>query len=388
MATPASIASKVKPVTGARAIEAAAAKKYGQTYTPGQAAGTALAAYQAAQQASSAPAVDSIASAYKPILDFYSQQAQQTQNRYAQNAANLKNIFGALTGLTATDTKRINDQFTSSITKQQADLATRTAEQRAAQTAGETQLAATAAERGNGPALGGSATQMATEQGIGQANAIQSNWEGLMGAQQANAITDVTNRGAGYGQQEIAANAQLSQNLQDALSAINGQTAGIDSQIAQAKISRDQAIASNDYQAAQQAADLANRLAVAKTAAGARIGAAQIAASAKKSTSGTAAKKVTYTKDLTGTLKRIANDYGQASASWLQMSIDNVQSNKVATNPTAAYNLWLKRSKTAFTGVPAAQVMDTKAAAKEYFNGLKYPKASSTSSTPGWNPGG
>lgn len=188
-----------------------------------------------------------IQSSYQPILDFYAKQEQQTKDRYAQNSANLKNIFGALTGISATDTKRINDQFASSITKQQQDLATRTAEQRAAQAAGTAQAAATGAERGSGPALQGSPTATATEQGIGQANAIQQNWEGLMGAQRANALTDITNRGAGYGQQEVAANAQMTQNLQDALASIGGQKAGIEAQIAQAKTARDQAIQGNQW---------------------------------------------------------------------------------------------------------------------------------------------
>jgi hypothetical protein len=180
-------------------------------------------------------------------------QKKQTEARYAQNFANLTNIFGALTGLSAVDTKRVNDQFTSSLTKQKADLEARTAEQRTAQEAGMAQLARTGAERGNGPALGGSPTATATEEAIGQSQAIQQNWEGLMGAQQANAITDIANRGAGYGQQEIAATNQMTQNLQDALMGIEGQQAGLEGQIAQAKIARDQAMASGEAQAAQAA---------------------------------------------------------------------------------------------------------------------------------------
>jgi hypothetical protein len=185
------------------------------------------------------PAVDPMAqsnaaieSAYNPVLDFYAKQQQQTQDRYAKN---------------------LNNQFASSITKQQADLAARTAEQRAAQEAGAAQLAQTGTERGSGPALGGSPTATATEQGIGQAGAIQQNWEGLMGAQQANAVTDIQNRGAGYGQQQIAAQNQMTQNLQDALANIGGQQASIKSQIAQAKVSRDQAIQSNQFDIAAAA---------------------------------------------------------------------------------------------------------------------------------------
>jgi len=323
-----------------------------------------------------------IQSSYQPILDFYAKQQQTTQDRYAQNAANLKNIFGALTGISDKDKATINKQFESSVLKQQQDLAARTAEQRAAQAAGTAQAAVTGAERGNGPALQGSPTATATEQGIGQSNAIQQNWEGLMGAQQANAITDVTNRGAGYGQQEVAANTQLSQNLQDALAAIGGQTAGIDSQIAQAKMARDQAIASNDFQAAQQAADLANKLAVAKTAASARIGAAQITAAAKKSSGGTA-KKTTYTKDLTGTLQRVGDTYGTGTAAEFQTQLDNIQAGR-PKDATAAYNAWIKKFGPRVSGLPQAAQVDLKATAKNYFNSITYPKATSTSSTPRW----
>lgn len=256
--TPASIAARMaKPeVISQREREMNAAMNAGLEYTPGQAAGTAARMQQeAADAAARAESDAAIESSYNPVLDFLKKQEQQTNARYAQNAANLKNIFGALTGIAAADTARINEQFKSSLTKQASDLAARTAEQRAAQEAGMAQLAETGAERGNGPALGGSPTATATQEAIGQSNAIQQNWEGLMGAQQANAITDIQNRGAGYGQQEVAANNQMAQNLQDALMGIEGQQVGIQSQIAQAKVARDQAIAANDAQAAQAAQD-------------------------------------------------------------------------------------------------------------------------------------
>lgn len=252
--TPASIAArmaKAAPVSQ-REREMNAAMDAGLEYTPGQASGTAARMRQEAADAQAmADSNAAIESSYNPVLDFLKKQEQQTNARYAQNSANLKSIFGALSGISAADTKRINDQFASSITKQKSDLQTRTAEQRAAQEAGMAQLAQTGAERGNGPALGGSPTATATEQGIGQSQAIQQNWEGLMGAQQANAITDIQNRDAGYGQQEVAANNQMTQNLQDALMAIAGQQAGAQSSIAQAKVSRDQAAASNEFDAAQ-----------------------------------------------------------------------------------------------------------------------------------------
>lgn len=254
--TPSSIASRMaKPqVVSQREREMNAAMDAGLEYTPGQAAGTAARMAQEAADAKALADSDAqIQSSYNPVLDFLKKQQDQANARYAQNSANLKNIFGALTGIADADIAKINSQFTSSITKQQSDLATRTAEQRAAQSAGAAQAVATGAERGNGPALQGSPTATATEAGIGEANAIQQNWEGLMGAQQANAVTDVKNRGAGYGQQEIAAIDKLMMNRDDDLLGLQGQEAGIQSQIAQAKIARDQAIASGKTEAAQAA---------------------------------------------------------------------------------------------------------------------------------------
>ena len=265
MATPASIAKTMTQTVGAqRAAEMAAARAAGVAYVPGQAMGTASKMAQDAQAKAEADALNksnmAIESTYNPVLDFLKKQQAQTSARYEQNAANLKNIFGALTGLSAKDQANVTAQFESTITKQQSDLANRTAEQRAAQAAGAAQAEITGAERGTGPALQGSPTATATEEAIGQSNAIQTNWEGLMGAQKANALTDIMNRGAGYGQQEVAATNQMAQNLQDELSGIEGQQANIQSQIAQAKVARDQAIANNEADAAAAADKLIGEL--------------------------------------------------------------------------------------------------------------------------------
>lgn len=382
MATPASIAAQMSLPVSQREKEMNAAMDYGFEYVPGQAAGTAA---RMAQEKATADALTKsnaqIQSGFQPILDFYAKQATDTTARYAKNAANLTSIFGALSGISAKDTANINNQFASSITKQQADLATRTAEQRAAQTAGAAQAVVTGAERGNGPALQGSPTATATNQAIGQSNAIQTNWEGLLGAQKLNALTDVQNRGAGYSQQEIAANTQNTQNMQEALDAINSQRAGLEGQIAQAKVSRDQAIASGQAEAAQAAQDQIDALDLQRLKNEGSLNVAKTAAAAKlasRSTGGTSEKAKTYTKDFTGTLQRFADTFGQGFATNFQNSIDWTQDRK-PTDASNAYNVWLKRTKDQFVGVPAAQVMEAKAAAKAYFNGIKYTKSSGTS---------
>lgn len=337
-----------------------------------------------AQQAAMDKSNTQIQSSYQPILDFYKKQEADTSARYAQNAANLRNIFGALTGLSAKDEANVKAQFESSITKQATDLATRTAEQRAAQAAGAAQAEVTGAERGGGPAMAGSPTATATEQAIGQSNAIQTNWEGLLNAQKLNALTDITNRGEGYSQQEVAAKNQMTQNLQDALAGIGGQRAGIESQIAQAKISRDQAVQNNEFDQAAalqkqiDAMDLqklknTGSLSVAQTAAAARLAAAQA------SGSGSTPKKPTYTKDLVGTLARIGDTYGTGTAAELQVQLDNVQAQKGIVTANGAYNEWLKRFGARISALPQAAQIDIKSTAKDYFNGLTYPKAGATS---------
>lgn len=304
-----------------------------------------------AQQAAMDKSNAQIQSSYQPILDFYKKQEADTNARYAQNAANLKNIFGALTGLSAKDQANVKAQFESSITKQATDLATRTAEQRAAQAAGAAQATATGAERGGGPAMVGSPTATATEEAIGQSNAIQTNWAGLMNAQKLNALTDITNRGEGYSQQEIAATSQMAQNLQDALAGIGGQVAGIQGQIAQAKVARDQAIQNGEYEAAAaaqkqldalQLQELKNQgsLNVAQTAAAARL------AAAKSSGGGTKTEKLPASEQI----KARADKLGPTVYTQIQTSANNAYATafdilnpKVdPSNPDSAYKNPLK----------------------------------------------
>jgi hypothetical protein len=318
-----------------------------------------------------------IQSGFQPILDFYKKQETDTSARYAKNTANLTSIFGALSGISAKDTTNINNQFASSITKQQADLATRTAEQRAAQTAGAAQAVATGAERGNGPALKGSPTATATEQAIGQSNAIQTNWEGLMNAQKMNAATDIANRGAGYGQQEVAAQAQLTQNLQEALANIGGQQASLQGQIAQAKVARDQALQEGqaDAAAAQQKQIDAMELQASKNAGIENV--AKIRASAKSSGGGTSTTKKTTYKNTSLDFKQQLLDSGlpPAQANQFVSEIGSVE--RQAVNGGTKKQVWDGTKyitvSAPLTGAQAYQLWATKYAGQKNADGsLKY----------------
>jgi hypothetical protein len=224
--------------------------------------------------------------AYQPVLDFLGQQETAARDRYAVNSANIKNVFSALTGLTAADSTRITKQFTDSLTASKADLASRTAEARAGAAAGTQQAMATGAERGGGEAMAVNPISVAAEEGIARSNEYATTWQALQQANQQQAQADLSARGAGYGQQEVGAIQQLAQNLEDRLLAIGGNTAQVQSDIAQAKFSQQREIQGVKFQISEQARAAAE--------------AARAAAAAKPS----------YGKDLFGLQKQMG-DNGQ-----------------------------------------------------------------------------
>ena len=261
--TPASIAAAVKPLNtnSQRYAEEQAAKALGQTYTPGQAAGTAATAAQSALDATRNAKIDTnLAAVYSPLQDLLKTQQATASKRYAQNQADITSIFGALSSLTAEDTARVNKQFTDSIAKQQTDYATRVAQQQSEAAAGVAGTQAAGAERGSGPAMANNPITAAADAANASANQTLTNWQGLMQAEQAQTVKDVENRGAGYTQQKLGALAQLSKNFEDTLSGFAGQDAQIKSQMAQAKIDAQNALASNDFAAAQAADAQASKL--------------------------------------------------------------------------------------------------------------------------------
>jgi hypothetical protein len=223
--------------------------------------------------------------AYQPVLDFLKQQEQSQRDRYAVNAANMKNIFGSLTSLTAADSTRITKQFTDSLTASKADLAARTAEARAGAAAGVEQAIETGAERGGGDAMVASPIQLAAEEGIARSNEYATTWQELQRVNEAQTLADISARGAGYGQQEVGAIQQLAQNLEDRLLAIGGNTAQVQSDIAQAKFGQEKDIQQVKFQLSEQAK-----------------AAAQAAAAA-------AAQKPSYGRDIFGLRARM-NDAG------------------------------------------------------------------------------
>jgi hypothetical protein len=222
-----------------------------------------------------------ITSTYQPVLDNLTQQSKLVNDRYAQNKADITNIFGKLSSLSAADAARINDQFVKTIADQQAGLAQRTAEVRAQQQTAAQGQQQVGADRGNGPMGGPSQVDVTAQQGINRSNEYQTTWEALMNANKMQAQQDASNTTMGYGQQQQTAMTALQRNLENKLAEIGGNTAAVQSDIAKAKISAQQNLMGLQYQAQNDAANRENAKAVAQIRAGGAVTAAQIAASSK-----------------------------------------------------------------------------------------------------------
>lgn len=194
---------------------------------------------------------------YDPLMNLINEQKQAANKRYETNSAEIKNIFSALSGVAPADRVRINEQFKNMLTAQQTALANRTAAATAQGNAGAAQAVATGAERGGGEAMALNPLQTATAEGIAGSNQISSIWEGLQGANQAQALADVDTRQEGYNYQQVAAIQGLQQSLEDRLAGIAGTEADVQSQLAKAKFDIASNIGQQKYNnalAAQRAA--------------------------------------------------------------------------------------------------------------------------------------
>lgn len=211
---------------------------------------------------------------FKPALDFLETQRKFAQSRYESNAANLKNIFGALTGLAAADQAKIKEQYIQSLAASQTAQAQRFAAENAATAQGVAQAEATGAERGMGPGMAVNPIQAAQAEGQAQAGAAQTVWEGLMRANEAQQMQDTRNRQAGYGYQEVAANQALMDSLNERLMGLEESKAGVLGDVAQAKFGVAQNVAQARYQEAVAARNAAASAAAAKAAAAANVPAA------------------------------------------------------------------------------------------------------------------
>lgn len=202
---------------------------------------------------------------YQPTLDFIGQQETRANERYAQNKADIANIFGNLTQVNKESQARVTQQFEKSIANQQLATAQRVAEARAGQEATQASALRAMDERGGGPMsnLAESPTAQATERGIARTNQLSTIWEGMQGAIGQQTQQNLQANLAGLGQREVDANMQLKRSLEDTLNQLSGQRTGVMSELAQAIYGGQSQVAQANYNEilSQQAADEARRLA-------------------------------------------------------------------------------------------------------------------------------
>lgn len=253
MATPNDVAAVLAnwtgPKSGARYKEFEQAARFGQTYTPGQAAGTAENTNYTNQLR------NQVAQNYAGTSQALADQIKAAQDRYGTNKADIKSIFGTLSTIRSADVAKINKQFTDSIAASQQALAQRTAQAQAQLKLGQQGAATAGAELGAGPTQmpTDSLTSQAVAQGIADSNANQSNWAGLMSSMQNQQLMNVDNSITGYNLQSAAALDQLRRDYEDRLLGLQGQQAGIADQIAQGVAGIKGAQASAEYDQQMQA---------------------------------------------------------------------------------------------------------------------------------------
>jgi hypothetical protein len=250
-------------------------------------------------------AQNDVQNAYQPLLDNLTKQRADAIQRTAQNAADIKNIFGTLSTIRQQDAMKIADQFKASLLGQQQALAGRTAEARTGLAANQQGVAMAAGELGGGPqgVPSDSLTSQAVNQGIAGANQYQTVWEGLQGAMQGQTQQNLQNAISGYGYQQAATVQDLQRNLNTSLQQIDAQKAQVDSSIGQAKIQAKQNLASMQAEAAMKQAELQNAQSVAGITAKGRTDAATIAANAKLKAAATNAANRTATTSTPTTAK-------------------------------------------------------------------------------------
>jgi len=214
------------------------------------------------------PTSPNMSDAYAPLQQNLKDQINALTNRYGQNQADVSNIFGVLSTVAPADRQRVNQQFAESVQQQQEALAARTAEARVNQNQLQHGATQAAGELGGGAAPTDSLSAQATNQGIAQANQTQTNWEGLMGATQAQQLGNIDARQAGYGYQQANALQQLSRDYNTNLLGLQGQQLGLQSQQIQGQIGANAKMAEMAQESALAQAQNQTALGVAQIRAG------------------------------------------------------------------------------------------------------------------------
>lgn len=315
--------------------------------------------------------------AFQPALDFIGTQRNQANERYAQNKADIANIFGNLTQVNRESQDRIRNQFETSIANQQMNTAQRMAEARMG--AEQTQASAVQAmdERGGGPMgnVGASPAAVAAERGIGDIGTFGTIWEGQQRAIEAQTQQDIESGIRGLGQQEIFANQTLQRSLEDTLNQLSGQESGIRSELASAIIGSRSQVAQANYNEilAEKAAEEARRLAAIRGAYDVQQAEIDAAKQLELARINAQNRVVNYPQTSAGVAQFIRNEGGSdqdVSAFWGTMdSVDLSQ----AKNSQDAFQKWLTANTRVYPrGRTMRPTAGQQAAARLYLDGLRY----------------
>lgn len=302
---------------------------------------------------------------FQPSLDFIAGQRAQANERYAQNKADITNIFGNLTQVNQESQERVRQQFEKSIADQQMQTAQRMAQARTG--AEQTQQSALRAmdERGGGPMgnFQASPAAIAAERGIADIGSYAQIWEGQQRAIQEQTQQDLQAGLRGLGYQEVLANQNLQRSLEDTLNQLSGQEVGVRSDLAQAIYGGKSAVAQANYNEilAQKAAEEQRRLASIRGAYD--VEQAQIAAQNKLDLAliEQANRVQNYENDSLGISRRLADFQIDPSKFW--PTIDSIGASNMPS-ASAAYEAWLQEN-------PRSSEAE-RGAARDWFNTLRY----------------
>lgn len=318
--------------------------------------------------------------AFQPTIDFIGGQRTQANERYAQNKADIANIFGNLTQVNRESQDRVRQQFETSIADQQMSTAQRMAQARMG--AEQTQASAIQAmdERGGGPMgnLAASPAAVASERAIGDIGSYGQIWEGQQRAIQEQTQQDIEAGIRGLGQQEVFANQTLQQSLENTLNQLAGQEAGIRGELAGAIVGAQGQVAQANYNEilAERAAQEARRLAAVRGAYDveqAQIDADRAIAVAQANAQN---RVVNYGNNSAGVQQYLRNNGAtdqQIADFWGNLDSTDLTG---ATNSQEAYQRWLEANTGGFKGNDlfgtSSPTAAERAAARLYFDGIRY----------------
>jgi hypothetical protein len=315
--------------------------------------------------------------AFQPSIDFIGGQRTQANERYAQNKADIANIFGNLTTVNKESQDRVRNQFETSIANQQMNTAQRMAEARMG--AEQTQASALQAmdERGGGPMsnLAASPAAVASERAIGDIGTFGTIWEGQQRAIQEQSQQDLQAGLRGLGQQEVFSNQQLQRSLEDTLNQLAGQEVGVRSDLAQAIIGGQSQVAQANYNEilAERAAEEARRLAAVRGAYD--VQQAQIDADRQLELARINAQNrvVNYPQNSAGVNQFIRNEGGSdQDVAQFWGTVDSIDMS-TAANSQDAFQQWITNNTRVLPkGRTVRPSAGQQAAARLYFDGLRY----------------